>query len=271
MLQPITPDQVAHGDYPTGGYSFTGLLPPAPVSRASRVRLLGGAELIVPPPPGAPADGPAVLEQVASELGDLLGGAFGAGAVLPFTQHGAPAAPEYPARNETPGPASTWDRPRHDFYWLAARLDDWRVQGCGEPGDLHCVSFHRPVEAPARNGPADAPGALLTDLAPALAARLDERPAPDPREPSRSHEPHEPSRTPHEPSRTPHEPHELREPLRDVTAAYSPGLFGTALSAPELRIRTGIRQALGADGAPLGLVRVLRIDAGPGCRDWPGP
>ncbi|MFE3068502.1 hypothetical protein [Streptomyces sp. NPDC059247] len=239
MLQILTPDEVARGDCPTGGYSFTGLVPPTSVSVPSRLRLLGGAGLVVPPPLGAAVDGPAVLDRVAAELGDLLGGVFGAGAVLPLALHDALISPETRARYEAPGHAPPWDRPREGFYWLAARLGDWRVQACGEPGDLHCVSFHRPVEGPAWGGPPDDPCALAADLAPALTSRLGDRPSP--------------------------------EGLRDVTAAFSPGLFGVALSSPELRVRTGIRQTLGADGTPLGLARVLRIDAGPGCRAWPGP
>ncbi|MFJ9434281.1 hypothetical protein ACIRQY_32120 [Streptomyces sp. NPDC101490] len=239
MLQFLTPEEVTLGDHPTGGYSFAGLVPPTSVSVPSRLRLLGGAGLVVPPPLGSPVDGPAVLDQVAAELGDLLGGAFDAGAVLPLTLHDALISPETRAQYEAPGRAPAWDRPREGFYRLAARLGDWRVQGCGEPGDLHCVSFHRPVEGPAWGGPPDDPYAMTAELAPALAPRLGGQFSP--------------------------------EDLRDVTAAFSPGLFGVVLSAPELRIRTGIRQTLGADGTPLGLARVLRIDAGPGCRAWPGP
>ncbi|MET8546570.1 hypothetical protein ABZW03_39055 [Kitasatospora sp. NPDC004799] len=239
MLHPLGAAEVAGGDHPTVGYSFAALLPPAPLSLPSRKRLLGGAELVVPPPQGAPLDDPGALEQVTAELGDLLGGAFGPAAALPLTLHDALISPETRARYEAPGRALAWDRPRRGFYWLAARLGDWRVQACGEPGDLHCVSFHRPVEGPSWGGPADSPYALAAELAPALAARLGGGSAP--------------------------------EGLRDVTAAFSPGLFGTALSAPELRVRTGIRQTLGTDRTPLGLARVLRIDAGPGCRDWPGP
>ncbi|MDH6139326.1 hypothetical protein P3T35_001326 [Kitasatospora sp. GP30] len=238
MLRPLAPTEVIGGDHPVGGYSLTGLLPPAPVPLPSRRALLGGAALVVPPPQGAPIDAPGVPERAAAELGELLGGTFGSGATLPLSVHDALVSPQTRAQYGAPGLSLTWDRPRHGFYWLAARLDDRQVQACGEPGHLHCVSFHRPLAGP----PTDDPWELLAQLAPALHARLRGEPA-----------------------------ERGGADLRDITAAFSPGLFGIALSAPELRIRTGVRQALRTDGTPAGLVHVLRIDAGPGCREWPGP
>ncbi|MEU3655455.1 hypothetical protein AB0E67_22085 [Streptomyces sp. NPDC032161] len=85
MLRPLAPAEVIGGDHPAGGYALTGLLPPTPVPLPSRRALLGGASLIVPPPRGARIDVPGVLERAAAELGDLLGGAFGPGALLPLT------------------------------------------------------------------------------------------------------------------------------------------------------------------------------------------
>ncbi|MBD0707006.1 MULTISPECIES: hypothetical protein [unclassified Streptomyces] len=238
MLHPLAPGQVTGIDHPFGGYSFAGLLPPSPVPLPSRMRLLGGAELVVPPPLGMPLDAPAVRERAAAELSALLGGAFATGVAPLLTLHDALISPETRARYEAPGLALAWDRPRHGFHWMAARLGEWRVQACGEAGDLHCVSFHRPAESPSW-GPDGDPYTLLAEVAPALAARLADGPP-------GGH-------------------------LRDVTAAFSPGLFAVALSAPELRVRTGVRQTVGTDGTTLGPARVLRIDAGPGCRDWPGP
>lgn len=248
MLHPLAPGEAIGSDHPLGGHSLAGLAPPGPVPLPSVRALLGGAPLVVPPPQGAPIEDPAVLERAADELGTLLGGAFGPGTARLLTLHDALVPPETRAQYAAPGFSLTWDRPERGFYWLAARLDGWQVQGCGEPGNLHCVSFHRPLGGPVRGGPGDGARALLAGLAPALHGLVD---LPEPPEPPGAEPP--------------------AGELRDVTAAFSPGLFDTALSAPELRVRTGVRQTLRTDGTPAGLARVLRVDAGRGCREWPGP
>lgn len=231
MIQPLAPSTVVGADYPPGGHSLQGLLPPAPVHVPGRRTLLGGAQLVVPPPQGARTDAPAVLDRAAVELSRLLGGAFSPDAAPLMSLHDALVSTEMRAQYAAPGFSLTWDRPREGFYWLAGGLDDWQVQACGEPGDLHCVSFHRPLDGPTGEQADGDLRALLAELAPALDT----------------------------------------EGLRDITTAFYQGLFDTALSAPELRIRVGVRQTVRMDGSPAGLARILRIDAGPGCLDWPGP
>ncbi|WP_284579495.1 hypothetical protein [Streptomyces sp. 2P-4] len=224
----VTPADVIARDHLPGGHSLDGLAMPPPVPVPSRRSLLGGAQLVVPPPEGVRIDGPEVLRRAAAELAGLLGVGFGPDPVASMALYDGLVSPELRERFSAPGFALRWDRPREGFAWLAVRLGAWQVQACGEPGVLSCVSFHRPWE-----GQEQAAGlrALLAEAAPALDTTG----------------------------------------LRDVTRAYAHGVFDEAWSAPELRLRCGFRQTLRRDGSAAGPAYVLRVDAGPGCREWPGP
>jgi len=145
----------------------------------SRDSVLRGVRLMAPRPGGARVTDAALAKRISTELGQQLGGWFGQD-LTPYLQlYDSLMSQEERDRLRQGGMTIQEDKTNTAYYSLGFEKDGWRVQGIGELGVFHAVSFGRPLtqaEALGEGGhitrrPLGPVEALLTTAAPSVAGR----------------------------------------------------------------------------------------------------